>query len=328
MDECGREFRHRVGEGVFGLVGDSVCVSESHGGVDVEFGLGVQPVADPPHLHVSYAGNARFCCECRLGGVHQRGVDAVHESAEHIASGGPEDGEDSHGDDQPDDRVGKREAECDSSGTQQHRQRREPVGAGVQPVGNEGRGADAASDPDAIHGDKLIADEADQSGGGDPADVVDRDRIGQATYRFHAGDDRRQRDHRDHEESCNVLGATETVGVAAGCWPDAQRERDPQRDRRERVGEVVDGVGEQCHRSRDDHDHHLGERGRHQRQKADLHRADTGGTGLQGIVDAVGGVVAVRNEQLPDGCGEPPAVIVAVVVVGVVGVVTVFVSGR
>ena len=107
-----------MSEGVFGLVGDSVCVSESHGGVDVEFGLGVKPVADPPHLHVSHAGNPRFCCECRLGGIQQRGVHAVHEAAEHIASGGPKDGEDGHGDDQADDRVRKWEAESDSTGAQ------------------------------------------------------------------------------------------------------------------------------------------------------------------------------------------------------------------
>ena len=189
----------------------------------------------------------------------------------------------------------------------------------MQPIGNEGGGADAASDPDAVHGDKFIADEADESGSRDPTDVVDRHRVDQAAYRFHAGDDRRQRDHCNHEEPRDVLGSTEPVGVAAGSGPGAQCERHPQRDRRERVGKVVDGIGEQCHRSRDDHDHHLGDRGRHQHQKADLHRADTGGTGFQGTVDAVGGIVAVRKEQLADGCREPPAVVMVVVV---------FVSGR
>ena len=36
-----------------------------------------------------------------------------------------------------------------------------------------------------------------------------------------------------------------------------------------------------------------------QGEQADLHRPDTGGAGFQRPVDAVGGVVAVRSEHLP-----------------------------
>ena len=61
----------------------------------------------------------------------------------------------------------------------------------------------------------------------------------------------------------------------------------------------MNGIGEQSHRSRDQHDHHLGGSSCHQSQKTDFHRPDAGGTGLQGAVNAVGRVVAVRGEDLP-----------------------------
>ena len=101
-----------------------------------------------------------------------------------------------------------------------------------------------------------------------------------------------------------VFGTAEPVGVAPGGGLGAERERDPQRDGGQGVGEVVDGVGQQRDRPGDQHDHQLGDRGRAQREQADLHRPDTGGTGFQRAVDAVGGVVAVRGEHLPQRGAE------------------------
>ena len=72
-----------------------------------------------------------------------------------------------------------------------------------------------------------------------------------------AGDRRGQGDHRDDEQPGEVFGAAEAVGVAAGGGAPAQRERDPQRDRGQRVGEVVDGVGQQRDRPGERHDHQL-----------------------------------------------------------------------
>ena len=58
-------------------------------------------------------------------------------------------------------------------------------------------------------------------------------------------DDRRQRDDSDDKQSGKVLGAAQTIGVAPGRASPAQRERDPQRDGGQRVGEVVDRIGKQ-----------------------------------------------------------------------------------
>ena len=59
----------------------------------------------------------------------------------------------------------------------------------------------------------------------------------------------------------------------------------------------------------DHHDHQLREGGGAERKEADLHRADTGRTGLQRAVDAVGGVVAVRGEDLTERRTEPAALV-------------------
>ena len=97
-------------------------------------------------------------------------------------------GEDSDGDEQADDGVGEREFECDTSGAEKHCQRGESVGAGVESVGDQGRRADPAADADAVDGDEFVADEADESGGGDPSEVFDRDGVDEAAYRFDGGD--------------------------------------------------------------------------------------------------------------------------------------------
>ena len=57
----------------------------------------------------------------------------------------------------------------------------------------------------------------------------------------------------------------------------------------------------------DRHDHQLRDGGGGEREQADLHRADTGGAGFERAVDAVGGVVAVWCEHLPQSRAEPAA---------------------
>ena len=92
-------------------------------------------------------------------------------------------------------------------------------------------------------------------------EVLDRRGVDQPVDGLPAGDDRGQRDHRDDEQPGQVLGPPVPVGVAAGRGPPGQRERDPQRHRGQRVGEVVDGVGQQRHRPADD-DHQRAAAGR------------------------------------------------------------------
>lgn len=49
VDECTAEFRYDVGEFVFGVVCNVVGIVEAEPWIYVEFGVGVQAVADPAH---------------------------------------------------------------------------------------------------------------------------------------------------------------------------------------------------------------------------------------------------------------------------------------
>ena len=141
-------------------------------------------------LTLRTAAHAGFGGQRCFGGVDECGVDAVHQPAEHIAHRGAQHGEDRDGDEQSDDGVGEREAERDAAGAEKHGQRGESVGAGVQAVGDEGGRADAAADADAVERDEFVADESDQPGGGDPAEMLDRRRGGSGDDGFDRGDRR------------------------------------------------------------------------------------------------------------------------------------------
>lgn len=77
VDQCGGELWDGVGEAVFGVVSDLVRVGKAQCAIDVEFGVGVEPVADPPHLDTSHSGDARFGGQRGFGGVDEFGVYAV-----------------------------------------------------------------------------------------------------------------------------------------------------------------------------------------------------------------------------------------------------------
>jgi hypothetical protein len=115
-----------VGEGVFGVVCDSVGIGEAGGGVDVEFGVGVKSVSDPAHLDATHVCDPGFSGQGYFGGVDEFGVYGVHESAEDVADRGAQHGEDGDGDEQADDGVGERESECDTGSAEKHCQRVNP----------------------------------------------------------------------------------------------------------------------------------------------------------------------------------------------------------
>ena len=140
---------------------------------------------------------------------------------------------------------------------------------------------------------------------GHPAEVGDGLGMDEPFDGFVAGDDRRQGDHRDDEQSGEVFDAAEPVGVAAGSGFCAERERNPERDRGQGVGEVVDGIRGQRDRSGDHHDGDLRDRRHAEHQQADFDRPDARGAGFQRAVDAVGGVMRVRREDLLDRAAQP-----------------------
>lgn len=187
----------------------------------------------------------------------------------------------------------------------------------MEAIGNKGRRTDPAAHTNAVQGDQFVAEEANHARCGYPAQLADLHGMDEAHYRLVTGHRRRQRDHRHHEQTRQVLGTTKSIGVTPCRGARSQCEGNPERNGGERVGEVVDGVGRQCHRSRYDHNGHLESSGHQQRHQADLDRPGTGSAGAQRVIDAVGGVVAVWGDDLRQQPPEPCPVLMVVVVVEV-----------
>ena len=99
---------------------------------------------------------------------------------------------------------------------EQHGQRGEAVGAGVQPVGDQRRRADLAAGPDAVPGDQLVAREPDQRRGGDRDQVRDAAAGASGGHRLVGGQRRGRGDGQHDHDPGQVLGPAVAVGVAAG----------------------------------------------------------------------------------------------------------------
>ena len=113
------------------------------------------------------------------------------------------------------------------------------------------RGAgEASASAEADLGCELVADKADHARGRKYPEVGELLRVDQPLDRLVQRDDRADEDRCNDRESCNLLAAKR-----------AQEESDPERDRGERVAEVVNQVGEQRDASRQHVDRRLHERG-------------------------------------------------------------------
>src|SRR5215218_4676767 len=150
VDGGGGEAGNGMDEGVFGFGGDGVGGLDGQVWADGDVGLGSQGVPDPPHAHLPDALDSGDGAQGLFGGVDQGGVDGVHQAAVDLAGGVLEDHDDGEGDEQADDGVGPAPADRDAAGAEQNGQGGEAVGAGVQAVGDQGGGADAATGADAV----------------------------------------------------------------------------------------------------------------------------------------------------------------------------------
>jgi hypothetical protein len=65
---------------VLGFVGDAVGFVKTCAGVDVEFGVGVQAVPYPTHLHAADLGDSGSAAQCGFGAVNKVRVYPDHEA--------------------------------------------------------------------------------------------------------------------------------------------------------------------------------------------------------------------------------------------------------
>lgn len=180
----------------------------------------------------------------------------------------------------------------------------------MHPVRDQSGRANPTTSADPIEGNGFVSGEPDNTGGEHPPEVGQGRGVGEAADGFHTSHDRGQGDHRDDEQARQVLGSSEPVGVAPGGGATAECERDPQRHSSQRIREIVDRVGEQSHGPADRDDPQLRHGRGAQDDETDLDRADALSAGFQRVVDRVGGIVAVWDEDLVQPTPESGGVVV------------------
>ena len=124
-------------------------------------------------------------------------------------------------------------------------------------VRDQRRTVDFTADADAKHRHRFIADETHYASNRDPQNIVDWLWVDQPVDRLVARKDCAEQDDGHDQHTRHILDLAEPVGeTGAGLSPD-QHERHPKGNGRRRITEVVDGVGQQCHTSRDCDDKEL-----------------------------------------------------------------------
>jgi hypothetical protein len=319
VHERGGQPRDRVQEIMLGGHRDLMRRRSGEIGCDHNLALGPQLMADPAQADLAGAEHAVGRPQGALGLVDEGGIDGVHQPPVDLAGRLAQHRQDGHGDEQADDRVGPVPADRDAARPDEHGQRGQPVGAGMQAVRDQRGRADLPSGPDPIPGRHLVAREADERRDGDRNQVRHVPGVQQPVERLVGGQRRGRRDRRHDHDPGQVLGPPVAIGIAAGRRAAGEQERDRERHRGERVGGVVQRVAEQRDRpGRRRHDR-LDARGRPEHGERDPERSHALGAGFEGRVDLVGGLVRMRAKQ---GAQPGHQAVVIVVVMGVaVGVV-------
>lgn len=139
MDQRGGQARHRVQQAVLGVNRDLVCLDGAGTWADDDLAFGPQLMADPPQPDLADAQHSLGAAQRLFHLVHQGGVDGVYQPPVDLPRGLAQHRQDRHRDEQSDDRVGPIPAHRHTAHAEQHRQGGEPVGAGMQPIGHQGR---------------------------------------------------------------------------------------------------------------------------------------------------------------------------------------------
>ena len=154
--------------------------------------------------------------------------------------------QDDERDRKPDDRITDLRAERNDDRARDHAERDEAIDASVVAVRDHGRARQALARAESHLGRDLIAEEADYAGGSQHPQMRELLRMDEPLDRRvqrHAGRD----EDRQHDGQAGELLAAEA----------AQEERDAERHGREGVTEVVNQVGDQRDRAREEEDRRL-----------------------------------------------------------------------
>ena len=167
---------------------DVVGVRNRKIAIDRDVELRTQFVANPADANVLDRLDPGNPGGLLLRSANQGGINRIHEAPIDVASRVPEDEQDGDGDGEADDRIGQLPAHENTECADDDCQRREAIGARVEPVGDERGGTDLATDTDAVDGDEFVSRESNQASSSDPSDVAHRMWMHQAIDGYPRGD--------------------------------------------------------------------------------------------------------------------------------------------
>jgi hypothetical protein len=322
VDERGGQPRDGVQEIMLGVHRDLVSRRGGEAGRDHDLALGPQLVADPAQPDLAGAEHSVGRPQGALGLVDEGWIDGVHQPPVDLAGRLAQHRRDGDGDEQADDRVGPVPADRDAARPDQHGQRGQPVGAGMQAVGDQRRRADLAPGANPVPGRQLVAREADERRDGDHGQIGHVPGVQQPAERRVGGQRRGGGDRQHDHDPGEVLGPPVAVGIAAGRRAAGEHERDREWHRGQRVGGVVQRVAEQGDRPGHHRHGRLDARGRPEHGERDPQRSHALRAGFEGRVDLIGGLVRMRAQQVAQS-GRQAVVVIAMAPVVVLAVVTV-----
>jgi hypothetical protein len=171
----------------------------------------------------------------------------------------------------------------------------------VVTVGDQGRAVDFATDPNAEHRHRFVADKSNDPGDNHPRKEANRLRMDQALDGLIAGEDGTEHDDRHDDHAGQVFNPPKSIGERLTRLATCQHERDPERDCGHCVSDIVDRISEQRDAARDRHDEELQHRRDCQHDKRPFDGPDALRRGRDGgIYHAVGMAVTAIVVHAPD----------------------------
>jgi hypothetical protein len=177
----------------------------------------------------------------------------------------PGDAEDQDRDYEPDHRVGDAEADRDDCGAGEDAEADDAIDPGVVSVREKSGATQATTGPQPHSSCDLVADESDQPRRGKEPEVGEGARVDETVDRL----SKRDKGADEYRQDDRKPG--ETLATCA-----AEEEGEPERDRGQRVPEVVDQIREQRNAERPRVNHGLGKRRQRQDREAPSDGTDTG----------------------------------------------------
>src|SRR5215216_1267264 len=251
--------------------------------------LGVQSMAQPsrPYFrNVLYAGNVACGVPYLLYGL---GLHSIQQAGKDGLARLPDDQQDRSRYQEPHDGVGEQVAQPHPYGTEQDGEARPTVRPRVVSVGHKSRATYLPTDPDAEHGHRLVAYEADHGSHSDCPQHPYGLRMDEPLHSLVSGNNSAEEDDEHDEYTSQVLHSAVAEGEAPADAQTGKGEGDPEGYGGSRVSEVVDGVRKQGHAARHQHHYKLQECRHHESHERPLDGPDTAlGGGYGGVHGTVG----------------------------------------